>query len=192
MVCCRVEPGPTAPSCARGQRHGRVVWIWDLVSGLLIGWPSLPRCLFPIHQHCTMGWLNKVFGASKDDNKRPTPPSSSGSKPRPKPTSAAASGTSTPAAAHSRSASRTGNAANANAAPMSEFMASAMAAADAGMTWENQGGYASGARTPRPERVIDETTALSSLTDQEIARLTEGIQADVLKQVSYPLVLQLT
>lgn len=126
-----------------------------------------------------MGWLNKVFGGK--DDKRPPPSPTSSSRPKPKPP---ASGTSTPGA-HSRAESRAGNNNNAaNAAPMSEFTASAMAAADAGMTWENQGGYASGSRTPRPERVIDETTALSSLTDQEIARLTEGMQADVLKQVS--------
>lgn len=128
-----------------------------------------------------MGWLNKVFGARKDDERPPpSPPSgSSSSRPKPKP----ASGTSTPAGAgsHSRSASRATGNQPANAAPMSEFMASAMAAAESGMTWENQ----SGSRTPRRERVIDETTALSSLTDQEIARLTEGMQEDVLKQVSF-------
>lgn len=176
-------PSPAKLGCARGQRHCRVVWIWDLGPDFLSALAPLDF----IHHHLSiMGWLNKVFGASKDDKRPPTSPTSGSSRPKPKPKPTSASGTSTPAAgSHSRSESRTGGNANAaNAAPMSEFMASAMAAADAGMTWENQGGYASGARTPRPERVIDETRALSSLTDQEIARLTEGIQADVLKQVS--------
>lgn len=138
------------------------------------------------------GWFNKVFGARKDDERAASPSAATPSSSKPKPKSGASTprGSASPSASHSRSESRaTGNppagtnaSANANAPPMSEFMASAMAAAESGMTWENQG---SGARTPRrSERVIDETTALSSLTDQEIARLSEGIQADVLKQVS--------
>lgn len=53
-------------------------------------------------------------------------------------------------------------------APESEFAKSARAAASAGMQYE---------------REIDEHTDLGSLTDQEISRLMEGMQGDVLKQV---------
>lgn len=139
------------------------------------------------------GWFSKILGGRGQDE-RPSAQSTSSStstpsynnRPKPKSSSTSPRTSSTSTAAGSTAAqqrspdSRGGSAAYAaNAQPMSEFMASAMAAAESGMTWENQG-----AHTPRRERIIDETTALSSLTDQEIARLTEGMQADVLKQVS--------
>ncbi|WOO82411.1 uncharacterized protein LOC62_04G005900 [Vanrija pseudolonga] len=50
----------------------------------------------------------------------------------------------------------------------SPFHASAVAAASAGLT--------------SPERVIDETTDLSTLTDQEITRLMEGMDGDVMNK----------
>ncbi|KAL1408813.1 hypothetical protein Q8F55_005627 [Vanrija albida] len=56
------------------------------------------------------------------------------------------------------------------ATPRSEFHASAVAAASAGLTG--------------PERVIDESTDLSTLTDQEIMRLMEGMDGDVMNKVS--------
>lgn len=54
-------------------------------------------------------------------------------------------------------------------APKSAFFASAQAAASAGLNW--------------PERLIDEHTDMSTLTDTEIMRLMEGMDGDVLNKV---------
>lgn len=116
-----------------------------------------------------MGFFTKLGLGQRDSSD----PSRSAS---PK-TKAPSSGThkrtsSTPKTPSSREGRRTGSGSTPRTQtpqPRSDFAASAFAAASAGMQYERQ---------------IDENTDMSTLTDQEIMRLMEGMDGDVMNKVS--------
>lgn len=127
--------------------------------------------------------MDKLFGRlgfknkdkAKAGDSATTPRSGSGSStPSPSNQAAASSGRSTPRSA--RAGSGGGNTDNnsglgPNGKPQSEFAKSAFEAARMG-------------NNKVPTRAIDQHTDMRTLTDAEIVRLSEGLEAGVLTQVS--------